>query len=81
MNKKARRLMLSRETLRNLSANHLRAVVGATVLNSGCTGCSEGGDCFTDYCTQYPACEASEGCQYTIEVCCSGTRVTVVGCG
>lgn len=61
MNRKARRLALHRETLRNLSDESLRrAGGGVSEMRSECPNskCTCGSDpCPTDVCTQYPACQ------------------------
>ena len=74
--RKKSKLTLSRETLRNLSSGHLRAVVGGSAAETDCA--SDCLACATDACTQYPACEATGAysCRCSARYCCSFTTNT-----
>jgi len=77
MEKKLRKLTLSRETLRSLDARQVRTAAGGDSGNSDC-GASDC-VCPTDVCTQYPACNASgvRTCPCSLFAnCCSTTMTT-----
>ena len=79
MKKKVGKLILNKETLRNLSHGHLRAVAGGSAAESDCA--SECFACPSDVCTQYPACQPTDTCGACSlgGACCSKTMQTWTG--
>ena len=77
--KKAGKLALNKETLRNLNREHLRTAVGGSAAESDCV--SDCYACRTDLCTQYPVCEATgvRTCRCSLDAACCSTTEPITG--
>ena len=77
MKKQVKKLVLCRETLRNLGTVHLRKIHGAATVGCGNTDDSECGRCYTGDVTDCPGCNFTDNAMCLSNTC-GGTCATQV---